>query len=176
MAKKNFEGMPLSATIQAWMDEQGWEDEIQINEERSSSQVAATVNIEGQPHRLFLEADEKAEQLSVYFYSAFNVPPGRMDAMVRILNRINWGLRVGRAACLDNGDAGSVQFRALIDVEGGALASKQVNTMVDCGISFFDIHGGLLAAVAMTKRPIDELWAEFVEEMNEEADTVPSEL
>jgi len=162
MAKKDLEGMHLSAVVQAWMDEQGWQDEIEIGDNRSSSQVAVTVEIAGQPHRLFLGCNEKTERFSVFIYSTFNVPPGRRDGMARILNRVHRWSPFGRAAFDDDADASPVQFVCTIDVAGGSLTTKQVDTMYDWGTEFFEYWGSLLAAVAMTKRPEDELWNAFL--------------
>lgn len=181
MAKSNdLTGMPLAKVVQAWMDQQGWEDPITINEDRSRGQVATVFEINDQGHRSFIEIDEQKLQMEVFFYSPYHCPPTRMDAMARVLNRINLNLNIGRFACPDDENANPVQFRASIDLDGTQASPEQVGLMSDTGSGSFTYWGSLLAAVALTKRPVDELWEDFLAEkaaqQGSEEEEGPTEL
>jgi|GEM_PF-1535502 len=180
MGKPDLKGMPLSAVVQAFMDQKGWEDEIEITEDRTHSTVETTIGINDQAHNLFIEVEEPAQRVHVYLYSPYKLPPRRVDAMVKILNRINNQLQLGRLTCNDGDDASPIQFMCGIDVEGGTLAAAQVDMMYGYGANAFQTWGELLAAVALTKRPAEELWSECLAEQeaaaSAEEEEGPSEL
>jgi len=156
--------MPLTAALKEWMDSEGWDDEIEVAEDRGFSRVATSFSINDQPHKTFLEVNEKIERFSVYIYSPVNVPPARMPEMVRILNRINMRIGLGRLGCHDDDDSNPVQFLARIDVEGGSLSPTQIETMVNAAVGTFNPYGQLLAAVALTKQSGDALWKSYLED------------
>ena len=160
----NYEDMQITKVVAQYMNDEEWTDEIEVSDDRSASTVATQLGIEDQGYRLFLEANEVGEVFTVYMYSPFKVPANRIDATVKILNRINrTRLRLGRLAVLDNGEASPIQFACSIDVEGGALAPGQIGTIIGVCFSLGRFHQ-LLSAVALTKMSEDKLWEEFVEE------------
>ena len=103
-----------------------------------------------------------------------------MVEMARILNRLNTELVIGRLACPDDGSANPVQLKFAIDVEGSELTSAQIRTMMDAAVVCYRSCTELLAAVALTKQPIEPLWAAFLERTSEpeeeEQVEVPAEL
>lgn len=160
----DYEDMQITKVVAQYMNNEEWTDEIEVSDDRSASTVATQLGIEDQGYRLFLEANEVGEVFTVYMYSPFRVPANRIDATVKILNRINrTRLRLGRLAVLDNGEASPIQFACSIDVEGGALAPGQIGTIIGVCFSLGRFHQ-LLSAVALTKMSEDKLWEEFVEE------------
>jgi hypothetical protein len=179
----NLDGMPLTKVVKEWMTGKGWEDEININEERTNSTIASAVSINDQAHNFFFEIHEARDQFAVFIYSPYKVPPARMSDMARLLNRINNRLNIGRLACMDDEDANNVQFKGIIDVEGGRFGGSMIGNLYYSGINTFEYYGDLLAAAAMTKQPIERLWSEFLEQeaareaAKEEADDgTPTEL
>lgn len=165
-----FSDMPATRVVAEFLNEQSWDDEIEIKEGRVGSTVATPVGIEDQPYKLYIEANEKGEVLEVYLYSPYLVPVARLPAMSRILNRINSSkLRLGRLAVLDDGDPNPVQFKAAIDFEGGAVTKSQVSTMVQVCFLMSRFHH-LLSAVALTKASEDDLWNDFLEDEKSRSD------
>ena len=162
--QKKYDQMPLTQVLKGWMTSEGWNDDIQAGGDQCSSRVVTRVAVNDQPHKMYLEVDEENSRFSVYLYSPVNVPPARMPEMVRILNRINMGLVLGRLGCSDDQDANPVQFMVAIDVEGGTLSLTQVTTLVSAAVGTYDIYGSLIAATALTKQSVDALWAGFIEE------------
>lgn len=175
-----FHDMPLTQVMKKWMDSEGWDDEIELDESHTRSRVVTSFGVEGQSYRTFLEVSEKDETFFVYMYSPFSCPPARMGDMARILNRINMRLRLGRLGCHDDDDANPVQFKACVDVEGGTLAGGQIDTLLGSASASFRQYGQLIASVALTKFPEGDLWKSFLEdEAKQEADdegSGPSEL
>jgi len=173
--------MPLTAVLQQWLDAEEWQDEIEIDDDRKNSSLVTKFVINDQAHRLFLEAHEETKTFCVYLYSPFNVPPARIADMVRILNRINFSYaKAGRLACNDDKESNPVQFQRVIVVEGSSLVPKQIGVMASEAVDVFNVFGELLAAIALTKQPVEDLWSNHIEEMQkeEEAEQVqsPTEL
>lgn len=181
MAKgKDISKMKLASVLKKWMDQEEWKGEIEIDDEGNGARVDTTVGINNQGHRLFLQTDETGEVFTVTLLSPFSVPPARMEDMSRILNRLNVQLRFGKLSCLDDGDSNPVIFQHAIDVEGSELVPKQIGNMVGPAMKTFVSREELLAAVALTKQPIDTLWANFLEEQEKrekaQEESGPSEL
>jgi len=177
---EDFSDMPLTAVLSEWMKGEEWQDRISTNDDRTAAQVETKFIIKGQPHRMFLETGEKSERFAVFLYSSFNVPPARIGDMSRILNRLNYNLSLGRLSCLDDEDSNPVQFKAEIDVEGSTLALNQISVMVTTAAQYLDVFGELLAAVALTRQPVETLWSNFLEEQErgeeEKQEEGPNEL
>lgn len=160
----DYEDMQITKVISQYLIDEEWTDEIVVSDDRSSSTVKTVLNIENQGYELYIEAIEMGEVFNVYAYTPFNVPPNRIDATAKILNRINrTRLRLGRLAVLDNGEPSQIQFHCSIDLEGGSLVPKQIGTIIGLCFSLGRFHQ-LLSAVALTKISEDKLWEEFVEE------------
>lgn len=176
---EDFQNMPITKVVKAWMDSKEWDDEIEISDDRTSSTVATRFSINDQGYPLYLETREKAEIFAVYLYTPFKVPVPRIRDMAVIVNRINDAIGLGRLSVADKGEAAEVRYIGKIDVEGGTLAPQQVGTLVDASVNIMSQHAELLAAVALTKQPIDQLWTSFLEDMEKkeaEDESGPTEL
>ena len=181
MAKKtDVSDMKLTSVLKEWMDQEELKNEIQINDQGNGAVVVVNVGINDQSHRLFLETDEDGEVFTIALFTPFNVPAARMADMSRILNRLNGRIRFGKLVCDDDEDSNRLSFQQAIDVEGSTLVPKQISNMMVAAMGTLDSQGELLAAVALTKQPIDALWADFLEEFKkeetEEEESGPSEL
>lgn len=178
--KPSFDDMPLTKVLQEWLNDEGWQDHIETDDSRVRAEISTNFSVNDQPHRLFFNVDEEREWLSVYMYSPMNVPHARMGEVTRILNRVNTRLGLGRLACYDDEESNPLQFLVRIDVEGSALTTRQITSMISAAIGTFRGYGQLLIAAALTKQSVDSLWNEFLEEesadqkVREEAG--PSEL
>lgn len=160
----DFQDMPATRAVAEFMNDESWDDDIVTKEDRAGSTVATTISIEDQPYKLYIEANEVGEVLEIYLYSPFMVPASRISAMTRMLNRINVSkLRLGRLGVLDDADANPVQFRAVVDFEGGSISKRQVGTIIQVCFQLRRFHS-LLSAVALTKFSEDDLWNDFLAE------------
>lgn len=167
MTEENFEGMPLTLAVKAFMDGEEWGDEIKVNEDRTTSTVQTSMTVDDQPFQLWVEVFEPDERIFVFFYSPYRVPIGRRDVVARILNRVNCRLGLGRLACDDGSEARPIQFKCGFDVEGSTLSPVQVNTLIALGVGTFRSYGELLAGAALSKRGIEELWLEYLADQEE---------
>jgi hypothetical protein len=159
-----YEDMPITKVVAQFLDDLEWPGDIYVSDDRAISKYETKMEVEHQGYRLFLEVNERSEIFDVYMYPPFSVPKERVNATVKILNRINGEhLRLGRLVTLENGDSDVIQFKCGIDVEGGSLAVGQIYTIVSICDSLRRFHH-LLSALAFTKISEDELWEEFVEE------------
>lgn len=166
--ENNYEGMPLTQAVKTWMDRMNWTDPIEISEDRTISTVRASMTIQEQVYKILIETLETEQAVFVYFWSSFQVPRSRMDAMTRLLNRINFQMDLGTLACEDGPAARAIRYRCGFDVEGSTLSPVQVHTLIGLGINAFRAYGNALATTALTKRPVDEIWAETMCECEDE--------
>lgn len=168
MNTKNGNDMPLTDAVRQWLKSQGWDVEIEVSDDGERSVAATQVGIDEQSHRIFLESEESFHRFFVYVYTPFNVPASRMDVMARVVNRVNCRLPMGRLGCVDDGESNPVQFKVAIDVEGSTLTPEQVHTMVGTALEVYGHFGSLLAATALTKKSLDQLWQDFEQEVEED--------
>lgn len=160
-------GLPnLASAVQAWMTDEGWEDEIEVAEDNSSSRVTTAFSINDQSYKLFIETNEEAPQLFIYMYSPFKVPPAKMPEMARLMNMINCVFNAGRLACYDDEDSNPVQFLWKIPVLQSELTAAEVGSMVSAAVDIFDRYGGLLAQCVFANRTAKDIWAEYLSERN----------
>ncbi|MDR3449949.1 MAG: YbjN domain-containing protein [Alphaproteobacteria bacterium] len=155
--------MPITKVVQAWMDAEGWTDDIEVSDDRLAARVAKTYIIDGQCHPLFFDIDEDSGAFCVVLYDFVKVAPERMVVMARILNRINMRLRFGRLACHDDENSNPVQFLAGIDLWEASLPRDQIGKMLGECFSTMVQYGPLLARTALTKQSADDLWVSFLE-------------
>lgn len=103
-------------------------------------------------YELTLFADETAEMLTLRVGTSYRVPEQLRLVACEFLNRANCNLRIGSFQ-LDYED-GEVLFRASIDVEGGALAPKMVNSLIDAAIWAYDwYYPGLMRVTYCLQTP-----------------------
>ena len=88
--------------------------------------------------RLVANAREKEQQVIVYAITGTKVPPARRAAAAEFVARANHNFFVG-GFDLDY-DEGVVRFRCGIDVEGGVLTDKMVETLFDMTSFAADTH------------------------------------
>ena len=160
--KDAYLDMPLTNVLSEWLIQEEWEDEIEVQDDRKSSHVVTSMSIEYQSHKMYLEADETKEWLSVYLYGPVKVPPDRFGEMSRLLNLINHRLGLGRIVCIDEEDGKRVQFLARVDVEGSVLRPKQIDNLVRAACGTFRNYGSIIAAIAITKQSAQDGWAELL--------------
>ena len=164
MDRTELEDMRCTQAIQDFLDQQEWNDEIEINEDRTAGRLATSMTLNEQSCRLYVEAEETEERVYVYLYFPIQTPPARLPDVVRLLNRINAPMKLGRLACFDDGDANAIQYKASIDVEDGTIVGTQIASMLIPGRFTFLRYWDLLMSACLTKQGADALWTNFLEE------------
>ncbi len=95
--------------------------------------------------RVVVTAREPEQQVIVSSYLALKVPPERRPAAAEFIARVNYRCFTG-AFDLDF-ENGSVRFRCGIDVEGGTLTEKMVDTLFGMTSYMADIYHDRLMQV-----------------------------
>lgn len=180
MGTKKTELPRLAAAVKKWMEGEGWEDEVEISDDGTSSRVTTGFNINDQTYKLFIETDEKGSQIFVYLYTPYKVPPAKMPEMARLLNMVNSAFNAGRLACYDDEDSNSVQFLWKIPVRDSELTPEEVGAMVYAGVQVYEMYGSLLAQCVFSNQTAKQLWAEHLKEretaQQQSSSEGPSEL
>ena len=152
---------PLASALQRWLDQEEWQDEIEILEDGASTRLSTGFKVNDVGYRLVMETDEQREQFFVYMYTPFEVPPRRMPEMARFLNMINSRFSAGRLACHDDDESNPVQFMWKIPVSDEGLSTIQISRMVGAAVQVYESWGHYIAQCNFTNRTAVELWDEF---------------
>lgn len=150
--------MRLADKVQEWLDQNEWTDVIDRNEENQKSQLNITYGINNQPFDLYIETDEQKEWVSLYVYAPFNALPGKYKDCMSLFNRINANNFIG-AFCLTT--SGRIQFRQAIDIEDSDPSPMMIENMLNFGSSLIDQWFNEIASVALTKKTVQEVFAEL---------------
>jgi tetratricopeptide (TPR) repeat protein len=143
--------MPLTSVLKEFLNEQDWQDEIDVNEEHTHAQLRTSFEIDGQSYAAFIEVNESVETVAVYLYTPINVAPARRGEIALLLNEINCQLGLGRFATAHDDEPRPVQWCGAIDVEGSTLSSAQIVVLVSAGINACQNYASAISAVALTE-------------------------
>ncbi len=103
-------------------------------------------------YELTMLVDERGETVTLRVGTSYRVPEQLRLVACEFLNRVNCGLRIGSFQ-LDYED-GEVFFRAAMDVEGGALVPKMVDSLINAGIWAYDwYYPGLMRVTYCLQTP-----------------------
>ncbi len=113
-------------------------------------------------YECFGQANEDHEIFVFYSIVPIRVPEAQRHIMAELLARINYGLNIGNFE-LDMND-GELRYKTSVDVEGGELTRRMVETLIAVNISTTDryfmaftdvLYGGVapLEAVGKVERP-----------------------
>lgn len=107
-------------------------------------------------YQLFIYPNEKAETVLLRVDAPFRVNEDLRGMVCELLNRINCRMRIGNFQ-IDYAD-GEVSFRAAIDVEGGVLVTKMVNSLIDSALYSFDwYYPGIMRVLYCLQSPEDAI-------------------
>jgi hypothetical protein len=150
--------MRLADKVQEWLDQNEWTDVIDRNEENQKSQLNTTYGINNQSFDLYIETEEQKDWLLLYLYAPFNALPDKYKDCMTLFNRINANNFSG-AFCLTT--SGKIQFRQSIDIENSDPSPKTIENMLNFGSSLIDHWFDEIASVALTKKTVQEVFAEL---------------
>lgn len=107
-------------------------------------------------YELFIQPNEKAETVLLRVIAPFRVNEELRGMVCELLNRINCRLRIGNFQ-LDYSD-GEVTFRAAVDVEGGILVPKMIDSLIDAALYNFDwYYPGIMRVLYCLQSPEDAM-------------------
>jgi hypothetical protein len=156
----------LSAMMQSFLIKENWSG-IRISvdpDDPSISSCAINLSLLNQIFPTWFEIDEELSLFQIFVYSPILIPHHRFQETVELINLINIELRLGRLAVLpdpDDGRPSQVQFRIGIDVEGGNLSLKQMETMLEAATFAYERYQVPLAEIIASRHPALRIWKEF---------------
>lgn len=151
----------LTETVAAWLKSEEWTYDQTADQESNTCQFTTGIEISGQYYRVYIDVNEETSQVTIFFYSEFTVPSDRVEEIVVVLNWINDQSQIGRLAVTISDDPAAIQWKAAINVEGSALAEKQVSTLVGTGAWTFTSFAEILSTVALSKMTAEEAIQEW---------------
>lgn len=122
----------IMATVRRALEEQSWRYAM------VEGAPLLTFNVLGEraTYPCWAAVNEEADQFTAFVVLPHRVPEDKRVAMGELLTRINYGLAIGNLE-MDFAD-GELRFRASVDVEGGRLSPRMVQTMFTAGLWTFD--------------------------------------
>lgn len=155
--------MTLAKTVEEFFGELDWTFDWEWQNKPHDILFKSGVQAEGQSFPLFVETSESAETMALFIYSPFDIPVPRIQEIVKLINRLNIRMPLGRYAIVDNGEPVRIQWKGMIDVEGATLSAKQVRTIQQCGFDLFERDIESFTRLAFSKCTADEIWDEMLE-------------
>ena len=112
----------LFSALIDYMEEEDWKYEILEGE------TIIRFHFKGRAGRLLCygEVDEEKCWLIFYSYLPVNAPPEKLTQVAEFVARANRGMRIGNFE-LDYDD-GEIRYKTSIDVEGGDLSDKMIDS------------------------------------------------
>lgn len=137
----------LLSVVQEALSAQDWKYEI-----LSERWVRFRLTGDNSVYELTLLADERQQTLTLRIGTSYRVPEQLRLVACEFLNRANCRLGIGSFQ-LDYDD-GEVFFRAAIDVEGGALVPKMVDSLINASVWAYDwYYPGLMRVTYCLQTP-----------------------
>lgn len=122
----------IMSIVRRALDEQSWRYAM------VEGAPLLTFNVLGEraTYPCWAAVNEEADQCTAFVVLPHRVAEDKRVAMGELLTRINYGLAIGNLE-MDFAD-GELRFRASVDVEGGRLSPRMVQTMFTAGLWTFD--------------------------------------
>lgn len=160
MAKKKS-NLWCQTLLQSWLDDRDWKEDLEVDHENQSALYTTTVNAGELAFMLYVEAHDKSQFVTAFFYHPVKVKPQKRNEMCELLNTLNTRILMGSFTLLDNS---VVRYVHCVDFEGSSPTSLSVEGLVRPGWGFCEQFGELIATVAITKQSAKEALEEFNKE------------
>ena len=132
------ENLQITTVVQSWLDEQNYDDKINVNHQEHSSYTKISFqNKSRQKYKLLIQVREREHLLSIYLYSEFEVSDECLNAAVILVNFINAKLDMG---LLFANVSYPFQYRQSVNIEGGVISTMMISNIVNYGIQVFEDH------------------------------------
>ena len=152
--------MKLAILVEEFVTGMGWEGELDTEEKydaetgyRVITQIPLT--IENQLFRLYIDAIEESEWLSLTIYPPYRVNEGKYVDACMLFNYFNCYYSYGgRIAVEDNG---TIRYRQIIDVSETEPSKRLIHNMMISGIDMFKQNAENIASVALTSKTYEAI-------------------
>lgn len=172
MSKKSLN---CQKVLQEFLDAREWEDEIDVDTENNSVQLAVGVNFgEHKDGQLYIDASDENSMYGVFFYFPFKCKESKFAEMCVLLNTLNNKHQYGR---FELTEIGQVRWMQKVDFEGVKPNARSIELMVGPGWDAMAYFADAVAAVALTKATAEEAIQQLMEAENKSSDSDgPTEL
>ena len=162
--------MKLTRAVQGFLDELGWEDEIELNPIEKTSCLDAKLGNEDVNCTLKIEVSEEKCWISVYLSNEITVTESRYTEACELVNGINAMLLIGSLCATVRRP---FLYRQTIDLEGSEGSPTIVKNMVDVGFTVMRDWQAAMARVIFAKTTAKQI---FAEDPLSEADAIDKAL
>ena len=159
----------VTHALKQWLKQEERDTEIDEDVDDYANEVRLGVEVDGQPYLVYLTACDQDEWFSVSLNGHILVPPEKFNNLLRLLNKINSSLYLGRIYCSDDGEDHVIHFESRIEFENGVVSVSQIDNLVKYSIRTLAKYGEIIAKIEKHEMSLEELWKKFVADNNEEA-------
>ncbi|MDE3011037.1 MAG: YbjN domain-containing protein [Pseudomonadota bacterium] len=151
--------MALKDTLQALLDELGWEDPIHHDPEDGTDYLSTGYRIAGQAYQLLVISDERRQWLRLVLRAPMTIPAHRRTEAAVLVNHLNGTLGIGH---LEASPEGSIAYDHGIDVENAEASPALLKNMLSAAAATFSpARLGALGALAFTHASLEAILADF---------------
>lgn len=151
----------LAKAVTGFIEQMGWENEVDDNDEAGTSRLAARAMVVNQLCRIFVDTDDNAHTVAVFFYLPFRARNDKITETCVLLNEINGNTRYGHLE-VDLED-GEIRMAHKVDFEHAEATGEAVRKMADSIAATLENWMPEIAEVAMTERGARQVLAEEAE-------------
>ena len=130
----NFQKSPLLENARNYLENNEWNFEVLLDH---STIALGFEGVNGEWHCM-IQTRELEEQMIFYSSLSENIPPNRIDTMIRFITMVNYRLVVGNFE-LDVTD-GELNYKTALDLEGVNLNHDMIRNIIHTNLATFDRH------------------------------------
>lgn len=154
--------MALKDVLQDALNEWGWEDEIEHDDDDDTDYVRTTTVMFDQSYSFVIYTDEERQSITISVKSPVTIPKIRFADATVLLNRFNLGLRFGRFTCYD--EDGGLIYSNTLDLEGlHPVPVVFTNLRDSAGFAFSEHRCNAIGALVFTKQSTADIISEYEE-------------
>ena len=126
--------MRLTEIVVKWLEEQGWEERPEMNEEKQTSSTSFSYNVGDFGLRCWFEVAEELEVFKVYMYFLdTKVPNDRLDEVQKFVSAVTDRLLLGSLHLVR--DERVIRYYNAIDIENAAFEPQHITNMLGAASS-----------------------------------------
>lgn len=152
--------MALKEVFQLALDEWGWEDKIEHDDDDDTDIIRTVTTMFDQNYSCLIWTDEERQWITISVKSPVVIPKTRFADGAVLVNRMNLGLRFGRFTIYE--EDGGLIFSNTIDLE--AIEANPViftNLRDSAGFAYSEYRCNAFGALAFTKQPVETIISEY---------------
>lgn len=127
----------LTKVIQIWLNENGWEEKPDIDNENNTSSTSFSYQLDDYVLRGYLDANEDQEYVQVFmYYDDTEIPEERMEEVRNLIEILNLGSRFGSLHIIHESNV--IRYYIAMDVGNATFEPQHITNMFAGGLSKMD--------------------------------------